>query len=127
MGEVIEIEGREQFEDTVVGAGVPCIVDFWAPGCGPCTAMEEDFAQASEHFGGSVRFARVNVQANEELAEIMRIRSVPTLVAFQGPAVFDIRAGRSSKKSIIRMAQRILDKHEGVSFISRLKRFFQHF
>ncbi len=124
--EVVEISGREQFESVVVGAGMPCLVDFWAPGCGPCGAMEGDFAEASKRFAGAVRFARVNVQANEEVAEIMRIRSVPTLVAFRGPAVFDIRAGRSSQKAIERMAQRVLDKEHSVGFIARIKRFFGH-
>jgi thioredoxin-like negative regulator of GroEL len=124
MSEIIEIEGKEQFERTVVESDVPCIVDFWAPGCGPCLAMETDFTEASKRFEGKVRFVRVNTQSNEDVAGIMRIRSVPTLVAFRGPVVYDIRAGRTSMKGIVRMAQRVLDKEQGVGFFGRLKRFF---
>ena len=127
VSEVVEIDGREHFETVVVGGDMPCIVDFWAPGCAPCGAMEHDFVEASKRFAGAVRFARVNVQANEEVAQIMRIRNVPTLVTFRGPAVYDIRAGRSSRKAIIRMAQRVLDKEQGIGLITRIKRFFQHF
>lgn len=124
MNEIIEVEGKEQFEQAVVESDVPCIVDFWAPGCGPCQAMEDDFTEASKQFAGKVRFVRVNTQSNEDVADIMRIRSVPTLVAFRGPVVYDIRAGRTSKKSIVRMAQRVLDKEHGVGLLGKLKRFF---
>lgn len=124
MNEIIEVEGKEQFEQAVVESDVPCIVDFWAPGCGPCVAMEEDFSDASKQFAGKVRFVRVNTQANEEVATIMRIRSVPTLVAFRGPVVYDIRAGRTTKKGIVRMAQRVLDKENGLGFFGKLKRLF---
>ncbi len=127
MREVVDIMGREHFEEMVVGADMPCIVDFWAPGCAPCMTMENDFAEVSEKFAGKVRFVRVNIEDNDEVAQIMRIRSVPTLVTFRGPSVYDIRAGRSSKKSIERMAQRVLDKHQGASFVTRIKRFFEHF
>lgn len=124
MSNVIEIEGREHFEEAVIGADAPCIVDFWAPGCGPCGFMEQDFFAAAEEFAGKVLFIRVNTQTNQEIAQIMRIRSVPTLVAFRGPSVYDIRAGRSSKKSILRMAQRVLDKENGVGLFGRIRRLF---
>lgn len=124
MNAVIDVEGREHFEEVVIGAGAPCVVDFWAPGCNPCRFMESDFLEAAKEFTGKVNFVRVNIETNQEIAEIMRIRSVPTLVAFRGPSVFDIRAGRSSKKSILRMAQRVLDKENGVGLFERIKRIF---
>lgn len=127
MNNVIEIEGKEHFEKTVVESGVPCVVEFWAPGCGACQYMEQDFVEAAREFPEDVRFVRVNTHSNEEIAEIMRIKSVPTLVVFRGPRVFDIRVGRSSKKSILRMAQRVWDKEKGASFTTRIKNFFKHF
>lgn len=124
MGEVIEIENRLHFEETVINSGKPSIVDFWAPGCTACKFMEDDFEEASKDFVGEVRFARVNTQENEEIAEIMRIRSIPTIVTFRGPAVFDIRVGRTTKKGILRMARRVLDEERGVGFWDKLKRLF---
>ena len=122
MSEVIEINGREHFEQEVIAADVPCVVKFWAPGCSSCVANDSDFEGAAKNFSDEVRFASVNVQTNEEVANAMRIRSVPTVVIFHGPHVFDVRSGRSTQKNIIRMAQRALDKHNNVGFFDRLKR-----
>lgn len=122
MSDVIEINGREHFEQEVIAAEVPCIVNFWSPGCASCVANDSDFEGAAKNFSDEVRFATVNVQTNEEVAQAMRIRSVPTVVIFHGPRVFDVRSGRSNLKNITRMAQRALDKHNNVGFFARLKR-----
>jgi len=122
VSDVIEINGREHFEQEVIAAEVPCIVNFWSPGCASCVANDSDFEGAAKNFSDEVRFATVNVQTNEEVAQAMRIRSVPTVVIFHGPRVFDVRSGRSNLKNITRMAQRALDKHNNVGFFARLKR-----
>ena len=125
MSDVIEINGREHFEQEIISAEVPCIVNFWAPGCASCVANDQDFEGAAKNFSDEVRFATVNVQTNEEVAKAMRIRSVPTVVVFHGPNVFDVRSGRSTLKTITRMVQRALDKHNNVGFFARLKRLFK--
>lgn len=124
MSDVIEINGREHFEQEVIGAEVPCIVNFWSPGCSACVVNDKDFEDAAKNFSDDVRFVSVNVQTNEEVAQAMRIRSVPTVVVFRGPSVFDVRSGRYTQKSITRMAQRVLDKENNVGLLARLKRFF---
>jgi thioredoxin-like negative regulator of GroEL len=88
-------------------------------------ANDSDFEGAAKNFTDEVRFAAVNVQTNEEVAQAMRIRRVPTVVAFRGPSVFDVRSGRSNLKNIVRMAQRVLDKHNNVGLFARLKRLFK--
>jgi len=123
VSNVIEINGREHFEQEVIGAEVPCIVNFWAPGCSACVVNDEDFEGAAKNFSDEVRFVSVNVQTNEEVAQAMHIRSVPTVVVFRGPDVFDVHSGRCTQKSITRMAQRVLDKENNVGLLARLKRF----
>ncbi len=110
-----------------MGGDMPAIVDFWAPGCSPCLAMEADFFAAAEEFKGGVQFVRVNTHSNQEVAEAMGIRSVPTVVVFRGAEVFDVRVGRSSKKGLQRMAQRVFDKEQGVGLLGKLKRFLEKF
>jgi thioredoxin-like negative regulator of GroEL len=127
MSNIIDIDNKEHFEKTVIETDIPAIVEFWSPGCSSCQYVEGAFLDAANEFTGNVRFVRVNTHTNEEVARIMRIRHVPTLVVFRGPSVFDIRVGRSTKKSILRMAQRVHDKENGAGFVERLKSFFRHF
>ncbi|MCK4858875.1 MAG: thioredoxin family protein [candidate division Zixibacteria bacterium] len=123
MSDVIEINGREHFEQEIIAADVPCVVNFWSPGCASCVANDHDFEGAAKDFSDEVRFASVNVHTNQEVAQAMRIRRVPTVVIFRGTAVFDVRSGRCTQKNITRMAQRVLDKENNVGLLTRLKRF----
>jgi len=59
---------------------LPVLVDFWATWCGPCRAMAPQFEQAARRMAGRVQFAKVDTDAEPELAARYGIRSIPTLV-----------------------------------------------
>jgi thioredoxin 2 len=63
---------------------LPVLVDFWAPWCGPCRTMAPQFEQAARQLAGRVQFAKVDTDAEPELAGRFAIRSIPTLVLLQG-------------------------------------------
>jgi thioredoxin 2 len=63
--------------------GLPVLVDFWAPWCGPCKQFAPTFAQMAGQYAGKVRFVKVDTEAEQGLAARNNIRSIPTLALFK--------------------------------------------
>lgn len=72
---------KDTFEDTVVNNDI-VIVDFWADWCGPCKIFAPTYEKVSEQHDGIV-FAKVDTEAEQELASYFQIRSIPTLMIFR--------------------------------------------
>ena len=72
------------FEDDVLKAERPVVVDFWAPWCGPCKAVEPVFAGLAETLGDRVEFTKLNIDENPVTASRYGVLSIPTAILFQG-------------------------------------------
>jgi len=72
------------FEEQVLNADTPVLVDFWADWCAPCKMIAPIVEELAKEYDGRVTFAKVDVDANEEVPIKYGIRSIPTLLVFKG-------------------------------------------
>ncbi len=82
-GEPVELTDAN-FEQVAARTGLPLVVDFWAPWCGPCRMMAPAFEQAAAQLKGRAVLAKVNSDENPALSARFGIRSIPTLVRLEG-------------------------------------------
>ena len=86
---------------------VPVIVDFWAPWCGPCKQLGPMLEKAVKQANGAVRMVKINIDENPEIAQQMRIQSIPAVFAFKNGRPVDGFVGAVPESQIKQFIQRL--------------------
>lgn len=107
MAENIVEVTDSSFQQDVLQADVPVLVDFWAEWCGPCRMLAPTVAALAKDYNGKIRVAKLNVDENNQTAEQYGIRGIPTLLLFKGGQVKEQLVGNQPRDSI----EKALQKH----------------
>jgi thioredoxin 1 len=95
------------FDDTVLKAGSPVLVDFWAEWCAPCRRLAPTVDAIATDYAGKITVGKLNVDDNPNTAFKFNVRGIPALLLFKGGQLVDQVVGLQPKESI----QKVIDRH----------------
>jgi len=88
------------FDEIVHNSGVPVLVDFWAPWCGPCKMMSPIVQEIADEYAGKAKICKLNTDDARDSAIEFGINAIPTTILFKDGQVKNKWVGLTSKKDL---------------------------
>jgi thioredoxin 1 len=90
----------DTFEEEIIKAEGPVLVDYWADWCGPCKMIAPILDEISSEYTGKLKVAKLNIDENPNTPPKYGIRGIPTLMLFKGGRVEATKVGAVSKSQL---------------------------
>ena len=100
---------KDNFEQEVLAAKVPVLIDFWATWCGPCQLQSPVVDEIAKEMGDQVKVCKVNVDEQPSIAMEYRIASIPTLVFMKHGMFQERMIGLQNADTIINFLNTLID------------------
>jgi len=100
MSENIVNVSDASFEEDVLKADGPVLVDYWAEWCGPCKMIAPVLEEIAKEYAGRIKVCKLNIDENNETPPKFGIRGIPTLMLFKGGNVEATKVGALSKSQL---------------------------
>jgi len=93
------------FDDEVINADTPVLVDFWAAWCGPCRVVGPILEEIASEKDGKLKIAKVNIDENNQMAAQLGISSIPTMILYKNGQPVEKIIGAYPKPRILEMVE----------------------
>ena len=100
MSEHIHYVSDDSFEQEVLQAGVPVLVDYWADWCGPCKMISPILDEVAKEYAGKLKVCKLNIDVNQGTPPKFGIRGIPTLMIFKNGNIEATKVGALSKSQL---------------------------
>lgn len=100
MSENIVKVSDDSFDNDVLSATGPVLVDYWAEWCGPCKQIAPVLDEIADEYGGRLTIAKLNIDENPNTPPRYGIRGIPTLMLFKDGEVAGTKVGSVSKSQL---------------------------
>jgi thioredoxin 1 len=100
MSEHVNHVTDDSFEQDVLQAAEPVLVDYWAEWCGPCKMVAPILDEIGKEYAGRLKVAKLNVDENPKIPPRYGIRGIPTLMLFKAGSVEATKVGALSKSQL---------------------------
>ncbi|TVS10799.1 MAG: thioredoxin TrxA [Wenzhouxiangella sp.] len=88
------------FDEVVLKADGPVLVDYWAEWCGPCKMIDPILHELADEYDGKLRIAKVNIDQNQQVTSRFKIRGIPTLMIFEDGEHQGTKVGALTKSAL---------------------------
>ena len=105
---ILNISNETDFNDKIVSASKPVLVDFWASWCGPCKMVAPELEAVALEYEGKAIVVKVNIDEQQQLASKYNVMSIPTLLLFKDGKEVERIVGYRPRKDLMDVVEKMI-------------------